>query len=380
MKRWAGKAWGADFAGRIRSESFRVHSVFRSVCNLQADPARQGEREKPGEPGEPLLSLVAAPEAMGPNALWVESPGFAGFLPPGQPVIFQGQVLHCGGVEIDCANPSNWRLPAWPVPSAAPAPLALPAPPALEDVKAGETGETGAEAGDDLEFANRALGEVRSWLEIQAPGLAPDLTPSPALSAASGPAPGPTPSPGAGGGLVQEIARGLLAEDGLLLQSALRGLVGAGEGLTPSGDDFAAGVLLAYVRGHYWIRHRTGRRIYRRMGCRASTGSAFVSRLPGLVEALLPGTNAISRTMLWYAARGEGAAYLAETAEAIYAGGSAAVNCASRLWHVGASSGRYLLAGVILGSEIFLTGAGRQKSGSGTTNGREDCSQAQYVF
>ncbi len=292
---------------------------------------------------------------MGPNALWVESPGFAGFLPPGQPVIFQGNVLRCGDMEIDCANVFNWR------------------------------GESGAEAGDDLKFANRALQEVRSWLEIQAPGLTSSLTPGPgsgpAFGAASSPVPGPIFSSGAGGGLVREIVRGLLAGDELLLQTALWRLVGAGEGLTPSGDDFVAGVLLAYVRGHRWIRHRVDHRV----DCRASTGDSFISRLPGLVEDLLPGTNAVSQTMLWYAARGEGAAYLAETADAIYAGSPTAVNCAYRLWRIGASSGRYLLAGVILGSGVFLTGVRmintgvQNKSGSGT-NGREDCGQAQYVF
>ncbi len=336
-REWPGRAWGADFARRIRSESFRVHSVFHSVCNLQAasapaeaavqpgpaGPARPASRSSPVDWPKPLLSLVARPEAMGPNALWVDGLCFTDHFRAGWPVIFHTQALHCGAVKIDCAKASSWRTAALNVSREA--------------------------------AGHRSLREVQSWFETQVPG----------------------PAAGRGGpdGLARRIVRGLLEEDAPLLQSALRGLVGAGQGLTPSGDDFVAGVLSSYVRGRR----------------RAGVKSSFVSRLPVFIEAVWSRTNAISQTMLWYAARGEGAAYLTETADAIYAGSPMAVSYASRLCRVGASSGRYLLTGVLLGCETFWTweqshraGAGNKAFGAGNKirhekqnsgsnqNGRED--------
>ena len=66
--------------------------------------------------------------------------------------------------------------------------------------------------------------------------------------------------------------------------------------------------------------------------------------------------------MLWYAARGAGANYLAEMAEALYQESGLALEIAARLWKIGASSGRHLLAGVLLGNELFNTREGSKIS------------------
>ncbi|MDA8441850.1 MAG: hypothetical protein M0Z55_05690, partial [Peptococcaceae bacterium] len=97
MLTFEGKAWGRDFAARMGCEQFKVHSVFRSVCNLQATSAR------------PLLALVNNAATMGPNALWVEHIDFAEYLEPGWIVLFNGKILRVGRVVIDCRK-LNYRV------------------------------------------------------------------------------------------------------------------------------------------------------------------------------------------------------------------------------------------------------------------------------
>ncbi len=280
-----GLAWGEDFAGRIQRENFRVHSVFRSVCNLQADRAR------------PLLALVLERGALGPNALWLEQACLADRLQAGQEVHFAAGRIVCGALEIDCSEVIPYQRVVGP---AAP-------------------------------WDGTALGQVQNWLELQAPGFASGQSKLAAM-----------------------LGRGLLEENEALLRAALRGLLGSGQGLTPWGDDFAAGVLHAYVRA-------------------GPAGNPFLNQLPGIVGEAALQTNEISRTMLWYAARGTGPAYMADVVDGIAAGGPGALLPANRLRHVGSSSGLYLLAGILLGCKI--TEAREQ-----VCDGRENLGQTQYLF
>lgn len=277
MSDWQGVFWGGDFARRIRTENFLVHSVFHRVINLQADQER------------PLLSLVPQIEALGPNALFVNGEGGLGDLIVGMPMNFAAGHLVGGSIRIDCSAASRYD----------------PKP------RMGNEQQLGAQK------------RVRDWVEIRSPGL---------TSVRSH--------------LTEQLAQGLLLEDEGLVRSAFAGFIGQGEGLTPSSDDFVAGVLLAYVKGF----HLHG------------IQNTFISRLPVLVEEVWWRTTAVSQTMLWYAARGAGANYLAEMAEAIYIESGQALELAARLWQVGASSGRYLLAGVLLGYELFQTREGRKIS------------------
>ncbi|KLU59489.1 hypothetical protein CEB3_c44750 [Peptococcaceae bacterium CEB3] len=308
-----GKVWGRDFAQRIREEEFAVHSIFQSVCNFQADPAR------------PLLSWVNREEALAPNALLVEGNSFRDVCRVGEKVQFRSQILTCGEYGVDCRRVVEFRSRYRNTPQSNPA----------------------------------ALQAADTWLEIHVPGFRAEHSP-----------------------LRQDLREALLREDGSLLQKVLSRLIGAGPGLTPAGDDFAAGVLLAYTRGIHTagpkegpspgtgskagadqVREPMGRLLSltgARTGCQgglpvvSDTGGweGFAAQIVGIVQALLPATNAISQTMLTYAVRGEGARYVTAVVDGIYGNARDVVAAAAKLSRIGASSGRYLLAGVLLGCEI----------------------------
>ena len=269
METRTGIAWGRDFAARIGQEEFTVHSVFRTVCNLQADPAK------------PLLCLVTRPEALGPNALLLSGAFVPRGLRQGDRVKFAAGLLQSATAVIDCSAISSWEARRW-----------------------------------DYNPRPEVYKLVAEWLERQAPGL------SKAQSEA-----------------VRQLAACLLAADRERLKAVLTGFIGLGEGLTPSGDDFVAGVLLSYALGSRLL---------------AAT-SPVAASFPALVSDFWWRTNSISQTMLWYAAQGEGAVYMLETAAALHAGSGEALDLASRLWRIGATSGRFLLSGILLGCEIFWT-------------------------
>lgn len=268
MKTWVAKTKGRDFEHRIGSEEFRVHSVFHSVCNLQAYQE------------QPLLSLVSREEARGPNSLWVESLIFADCFQTEMPVHLEGDILICGSVAIDCSQ-------------------AVLHQPVLADCQTDHS----------------AWDRVEAWVEQQYPGFTGNKSRA-----------------------AENLEYGLLRGDRASLFRGLHQLIGAGEGLTPAGDDFVAGVLAAYVRGRHCF-----------------SGSLLPAETADDLESFWVRTTSISQTMLWYAAKGEGALYVTELIDAIYGADSKAVEHAARLWKVGASSGRHLLAGILLGCKIFWT-------------------------
>lgn len=264
------RSWGKDFASRIKREQFRVHSVFRRVCNLQSDPYK------------PLLSLVTEKEAMGPNSLLVDFDRFDNHIQEGIPVTFAASKLDCGSVMVNCSHTQDWRFHR-----------------------------------TDYDFGVAELNKLLSWVENIIPGFISTKSQS-----------------------TQRLIEGLINKDLSLLMNSLNEFIGRGDGLTPAGDDFVAGVLAAYVRGS------------REM----SENHAFIESMQFLIKEKWPLTNAISQTMLWYASRGEGAGYITEMIDAIYSSSKKVLNLAHRLWHIGASSGRYLLAGIFWGCQIVLVG------------------------
>jgi hypothetical protein len=295
MSVWRGIIWGDDFECRIRREVFRVHSVFHKVTNLQADPSK------------PLLSVVTCMEAMGPNAMFVKGGGLDEFK-VGSSVEFGSGQLVAGSIRIDC----------------------LAAEKHVTELKANSRGIGswyGSAIGSDFVQERGAHQRVQAWVERMSPGLTKVRSP-----------------------LTEQLTQGLLTEDEGLVRLALAGFIGRGEGLTPAGDDFVAGILLSFGKG-FQLTGQT---------------SAFLARLPCLVEEVWGRTTTISQTMLWYAARGDGARYVAEMAEALLEESGRVLELAARLWTVGASSGRYLLAGVLLGSELFMT---REHDKLGRNNG-----------
>ncbi len=264
MQSLSGKAWGPDFRRRIRSECFRIHSVFNTVCNLQSAP------------DQPLLALVTREEAQGPNTLWLGNlEAISGCM--GSDVVYAGNCLYCTGVKLVCGNASLVPL---------------------------------HRATPNLNLTS--LEAIETWLELQFPGITQVST------------------------RIHNLCRALQSQDLDLTAQALQGLIGCGEGLTPSGDDYVAGVLVSFLRG--WDGSR----------------SDFAEKLPGIVAVAAQRTTEISRTMLWYAARGEGAYYLTRAADGLLSAGPRTMQHVLRLSRIGSSSGRYLLAGLLQGCKIFL--------------------------
>ncbi len=119
-----------------------------------------------------------------------------------------------------------------------------------------------------------------------------------------------------------------------------RGLIGLGEGLTPSGDDFAGGMLFALRR----IR------------------AAYPGKLPGddepfarLLEGSRHETNAISFALLEDLAAGEGADPLHGLVASLLEGKpEETVACLPRVLAIGHNSGHDLLAGVLTGMLSLL--------------------------
>jgi len=297
MSGWRGIFWGRDFERRIRTENFVVHSVFQTVTNLQADPTK------------PLLSVVTRVEALGPNAMFVTGGGLDGFKVGSSVKYLLGQLV-MGASVIDCSNASRHDAKfkgnsTW-----------------VGIGYVSGAGNAAAVTGTGSGFGFRFVQErgahqrVQAWLEMMCPGLTKVRSPS-----------------------TDQLTQGLFTEDEGLVRLALAGFIGQGEGLTPSGDDFVAGILLSYVKG-FQLTGQT---------------SVFLARLPCLVEEVWWRTTTISQTMLWYAARGDGASYVVEMAEAMFQESGQVMELATKLCAVGASSGRYLLGGVLVGSELFKT-------------------------
>lgn len=130
---------------------------------------------------------------------------------------------------------------------------------------------------------------------------------------------------------IETLREALTADDVPAALDAEDGLLGLGEGLTPSGDDFLVG-LTAALRA---TRHRRTRALARHAAARA--GDA---------------TTDVARVALEHAARGEYAERLHEVLEAVGRGDDAAVRAqVKRALAWGASSGADTMLGVVIGLE-----------------------------
>ncbi len=119
----------------------------------------------------------------------------------------------------------------------------------------------------------------------------------------------------------------------------IQDLVGLGPGLTPSGDDMAAGYLLGLT---YAVRGRQER-------------SGLVSHLRNSVFGALNRTGDISRTYLSYAARGEPSSAMFGLASAIRAGASVGTvrESAKVAMSLGHTSGMDAVTGLLLGAAAW---------------------------
>ena len=134
--------------------------------------------------------------------------------------------------------------------------------------------------------------------------------------------------------LIRAVGDALSADRADAFADAARQLLGLGEGLTPSGDDFIGGVLFA-----------------RRSVARAhdAAWAHAIERLVGDAPAL---THPVSACLLRDLAAGEGWAALHDLADALARGDAAAAGTALRgLTALGQSSGWDLLGGYVSGLE-----------------------------
>ncbi|MDH7486639.1 MAG: DUF2877 domain-containing protein [Anaerolineae bacterium] len=138
---------------------------------------------------------------------------------------------------------------------------------------------------------------------------------------------------------IREIAHACMVHDGEKIMAQTESLIGLGEGLTPSGDDFAGGLLFCF----YWLSR------------------LYPNHLPPLVrtnsiERLSGRTNLISFTVLKDLANGQGVEPLHLWLDCVLAGRPVALiqQQAARLIRIGHSTGWDLLSGALTGLLLTL--------------------------
>ena len=138
-------------------------------------------------------------------------------------------------------------------------------------------------------------------------------------------------------GHVEALRQALRGADGAALLAACRGLAGLGTGLTPSGDDYVAG-LAAAIRFH------------------GESAGAPRRRLPqALAEAVAPGTCEYSTFLVRCAARGLVSRPVGEWLVAVVSGQLGAVAAATEeVARTGHSSGVDMLAGLVEGIQAAV--------------------------
>jgi hypothetical protein len=268
--------------------SARVLAVFEHACDLVTSD-------------EDVIAVVAPSVGDGPLNIVLnrEDASFAA-LEQGAPVRLGQQRLHVASLEIDLVGAEVWEpRPNWP---------ALRARRRDAAINMLTLGRLCRERSPD--------GSLFRLLEGK-PGAAPGYS------------------------TVRVVARravGALREgwtgDRASLQGGARLLAGLGGGLTPSGDDFLAGLML-----WAWVAHRRPRWF-----CRA------------VVETAAGLTTALSRALLRAAARGECSAAWHALLAALVEGDDAALTAAAtRVLSHGATSGADTLAGFLwAGAQISL--------------------------
>ncbi|XGX80025.1 hypothetical protein LQK93_02846 [Terrabacter sp. BE26] len=136
----------------------------------------------------------------------------------------------------------------------------------------------------------------------------------------------PLPDAGVLGDLAHALTAAALA--GRSVEPDVRGLVGAGRGLTPSGDDALCGVLLSLSA----VESPDARRA--------------LASVRTVVRSVLPRTTSLSAALLVAAADGYAVPDVARLVTLLVGSGSTAPDLVERVLAIGHTSGRDLLAGV----------------------------------
>ena len=269
-----------------------VHSVFRSAVNLS--PAKESN----------LLTLVTSSEADLPQGIRVDTPedfSFeSGALRAGEPAACRDDLLRFGPLTIGLRGARRWKCD-------------------LPSLQADLTDPSVATAWQSVWDALNAR-----QVQLNAEIIAEDLFRS------------------------DETIRAGAAMRGLLdatrrtdpaAPASVRPLIGLGSGLTPSGDD----LLVGYLAG-LWCAVRNSRE-----------RTQFVTGLGETVIRLSQRTNAISRTYLTHAARGQVSSRLADLAEAICRGENSdrLLAAAESAMQVGHTSGMDAVTGLLIGLVVW---------------------------
>ena len=283
-----------------RADWGRVAAVFRSSCHVLDSGGRVAcivDRKLGNGPVNVCVDL--------PDGLAMEELDVA----PGAPLTRARGHLRLGdGLLLDLSGAERWTPP-----------------PVGPRAAAGEVLRRVRDLGTAL--APRAPGEGLAPLALLAEGLAwgRPLGPGPA-----------TPVTAAALPRVCGLVRGLVSLDAPLVRESVAGLVGLGPGLTPSGDDYLAGLLVAMTCG--------------------DAGDA-APLLGHVVAALAPDrTTALAATLLSHAAAGAASEDAHLLLATILGAGSEpdAEAAALRLARRGHTSGWDTLAGLLLGIHLVL--------------------------
>jgi hypothetical protein len=263
----------------------RLLNVFDRACNLIN---QEGD----------ILALVTTERGLTPFGMVVASAERAPFqnVAPTDPISLAPRCLTLGAIQISLDSASVWNpVPDWPALRAL-----FASRPALSD---------------ELRAAVLRSALAGSLLALHAPRLADQSEMGRALLAQAR-------SPAA------RLAHGLrIASEAVCVEGA-RGLAGLGGGLTPAGDDFIVGALLAAWAGLF------------------GPGAERLSR--AVAEAAAPLTTALSAAYVRAAARGECTAHWHELFEALCAWGEERLRVGiGELLSVGHTSGADALAGFL---------------------------------
>jgi len=275
-----------------------VHSVFQSAINLRLTR------------GNKLLTLVASSQADLPQGIRVDTPNDFSFeiFRTGEQVTCRDDLLRFGSSTIELRGAKRWKC----------------------DLPALQADMTNPAVTTAWSYAWQTLNKRQILLGAEI--IAEDLFRSDDTIRAGVPR------------KAGEAMRGLFDATrryDLTAASSLRPLIGLGTGLTPSGDD----LLVGYLAGLWCTVRDRNERVQ------------FVSNLGKAVIRLSRRTNDISRTYLYYAARGQVSSRLATLAEAICQGSNPdrLFDTAEAAMRVGHTSGMEAVAGLLVGLTVWTS-------------------------
>lgn len=288
----------------------RVHSVFRRACNIETDA------------GE-LITLLAGELGNLPHGIRLAGPvaSFAAWLSKGQAAILEERMLRVpdAGFTLNLSGAAIW--------------CGTVSAPSVETLHADLAGP---DAGNNA----AALKELRATLLAHAPERGIALLLRDGRNAKS---PLDRALTARLTNVLPRMALATRTRDADAIAALAARLVGLGEGLTPSGDDFLVGYLAAL-----WSRADREQGI-----------DALLRKLKAPLDEVFSQTHAISRQMLSDALQGRFAESLVDVVRAL-SGSGHVVDTTMQALRSGHSSGADTLCGLLFGFSPALISQEKQ--------------------